>query len=108
MHHELPVAEFKEEYLQSLLDKISYINKKILLLGDFKKLFFILKRTFHQTKNFHDKIYSNSLTHKIIVPTSIVITYYYPTRLTTRTKTLSDSEPDKNPIAGSLANPISD
>ena len=108
MHPELPVAEFKEEYLQSLLDKISYINKKILLLGGFKKIFFMLKRTFHQTKNFLDKICSNFLALKIIVPTIIGITYYYTTRLTTRKKTLSDSDPDKNPIAGSLATPISD
>ena len=108
MHPELPVAEFKEEYLRSLLDKISYINLKNFLLDDFKKDSLRLKCTLHQTKNFLDKIYSNSLAPKIIVPTRIVIIYYYPTRLTTRTKNLNDSDPDENPIAGNLANPISD
>ena len=28
VHTELPVTKFKEEYLQSLRDKVSYINKK--------------------------------------------------------------------------------
>ena len=100
-HPNLSVADFNEDYLQHLLDKLSYERKNIILLGDFN-IDLLHYETDYQTRNFLDKMYSNSLAPKITIPT----------RLTTHSKTLIDNffdtNTDENSNAGNLTSPISD
>ena len=100
-HPNLSVADFNEGYLQHLLDKLSYERKNIIVLGDFN-IDLLHYETDYQTRNFLDKMYSNSLAPKITIPT----------RLTTHSKTLIDNlldtNTDENSIAGNLTIPISD
>ena len=86
-HPNLSVADFNEDYLQHLLDKLSYERKNIILLGDFN-IDLLHYETDYQTRNFLDKMYSNSLAPKITIPT----------RLTTHSKTLIDNIFDTNTV----------
>ena len=86
-HPNLSVADFNEDYLQHLLDKLSYERKNIILLGDFS-IDLLHYETDYQTRNFLDKMYSNSLAPKITIPT----------RLTTHSKTLIDNIFDTNTV----------
>ena len=86
-HPNLSVADFNEDYLQHLLDKLSYERKNIILLGDFN-IDLLHYETDYQTRNFLDKMYSNSLAPKITIPT----------RLTTHSKILIDNIFDTNTV----------
>ena len=100
-HPKLSVADFNEGYLQHLLDKLSYERKNIIFLGDFN-IDLLHYETDYQTRNFLDRMYSNSLAPKITIPT----------RLTTHLKILIDNifdtNNDENSIAGNLTTRISD
>ena len=100
-HPNLSVADFNEGYLQHLLDKLSYERKNIIVLGDFN-IDLLHYETDYQTRNFLDKMYSDSLAPKITIPR----------RLTTHSKTLTynifDTNTDENSIAGNLTSPISE
>ena len=67
-HLNLSVADFKEGCLQNLVDKLSYERKNIIVLGDFN-IDLLHYETDYQTRNFLDRMYSNSLAPKITIPT---------------------------------------
>ena len=67
-HPNLSIADFNEGYLQHLLDKLSYERKNIIVLGDFN-IDLLHYETDYQTRNFLDRMYSNSLAPKITIPT---------------------------------------
>ena len=88
-------------FLQLLLDKLSYENKNVILLGDF--YIDLLHYELHiQTRVFLDKIYFGSLSPHITIPT----------RITPRSRTLIDNifanTVDEPSIRGNLMCSISD
>ena len=68
----LSVEDFNKDYLQHLLDKLFYERKSIILPGDFN-VDLLRYETDYQTRNFLDKMYSNSLAPKLIIPTRFSI-----------------------------------
>ena len=68
----LSVEDFNKDYLQHLLDKLFYERKSIILPGDFN-VDLVHYETDYQTRNFLDKMYSNSLAPKLIIPTRFSI-----------------------------------
>ena len=66
----MAIQKFIDTFLQPLLDKLSYENKNVILLGNF--IIDLLHYELHiQTREFLDKIYFRSLTPHITIPTRI-------------------------------------
>ena len=79
-HPNMDVSDFNENYLNTLLDKLSKENKQVFLLGDFN--INLLNYNDHQpTNEFLDSLASNSFIPHIL----------QPTRTTSHSKTLIDS-----------------
>ena len=97
----LAIQEFMDTFLQPLLDKLSYENKNVILLGDFN-IDLLHYESHIQTKEFSDKIYFGSLTPHITIPT----------RVTPHSRTLIDNiftnTVDEPSISGNLMYSISD
>ena len=75
----MPIEEFHYQFLSPILEKVSFENKDIYLLGDFN--INLLNYEFDRhTAHFLDDMYSNSFTPDITLPTCI----------TPRSKTLID------------------
>ena len=98
-HQKLP--EFIQNFIQPLLDKLSFENKTIILLGDFKIDLLHYKNN-NQTRIFLDQMYSISLSPQINIPI----------RIAPRPKTLTDNifrnSVDETSISGNLSYSISD
>ena len=73
-------AEFKDLYLQNLLDELAFKNKNILLMGDFK-INILQYDNKKDSQEFLDKTYSNFLLPYISSPS----------RFTPRSQTLIDN-----------------
>ena len=69
-HPILVIIEFKERYLEPLLDKLSPENKYIILMGDFN-MDLLHYETHNQSRDFLDKMLSASLKPHITTPTQI-------------------------------------
>ena len=67
----LSVEDFNKDYLQHL-DKLFYERKSIILSGD-SNVDLIHYEIDYQTGNFLDKMYSNSLAPKLVIPTRFSI-----------------------------------
>ena len=100
-HSNLAIQEFMDTFLQPLLDKLSYENKNVILLGDFN-IDLLHYESHIQTREFLDKIYFGSLSPHITIPT----------RITPRSRTLIDNiftnTMDEPSISGNLMCSISD
>ena len=100
-HPNLAIQEFMNTFLQPLLDKISYENKNVILLGDFN-IDLLHYESHIQTREFLDKIYLGSLSPHITIPS----------RITPRSRTLIDNiftnTVDEPSISGNLMCSISD
>ena len=97
----MAIQEFMDTFLQPLLDKLSYENKNVILLGDFN--FDLLHYESHiQTREFLDKICFGSLSPHITIPT----------RITPCSRTLIDNiftnTVDEPSISGNLMCTVSD
>ena len=80
-HPKLTIPDFSQNYLQPLLDKLTYEkNKNIILLGDFNIDLLHYENDNH-TRDFLDQMYTSSLSPQITIPT----------RITSRSKTLIDN-----------------
>ena len=95
------VQEFMDTFLQPLLDKLSYENKNVILLGDFD--IDLLHYELHiQAREFLDKIYFGLSSPNITIPT----------RITPRSRTSFDNIftniVDDHSISGNLMCSISD
>ena len=97
----LTLAGFNQNFIQLLLDKLSFENKNIILLGDFN-IDLLHYANDNQTRTFLDQIYSSSLSSQITTPT----------RTTPRPKTIIDNiftnSADESSISGNLSYSISD
>ena len=60
----MAIKEFMDTFLQRLLDKLSYENKNVILLGDFN-IDLLHYESHNQTREFLDKIYFGSLSPRI-------------------------------------------
>ena len=69
-HPNLAIQELMDTFLQPLLDKLSYENKNVILMGDFN-VDLLHYESHIQTREFLDKIYFGSLTPHITIPTRI-------------------------------------
>ena len=100
-HPNLPIQELMDAFLQPLLDKLSYENKNVILLGDFN-IDLLHYESHIQTREFLDKIYFGLLSPHITIPT----------RITPRSRTLIDNiftnTVDEPSISGNLMCSISD
>ena len=90
-----------QNFIQPLLDKLSFENKNIILLGDFD-INLLHYENDNQTRIFLDHMYSSSLSPQITIPT----------RITPRSRTLIDNifinSTDKSSVSGNLSYSISD
>ena len=97
----MAIQEFMDTFPQPLVDKLSYGNKNVILLGDFN-IDLLHYESHIQTKQFLDKIYFGSLTPHITIPTKI----------TPRSRTLIDNiftnTVDEPSISANLMCSISD
>ena len=100
-HRKMTVADFTQNFIQPLLDKLSFENKNMILLGDFN-IDLLHYGDDNRTKIFSDHMYSSSLSPQITTPT----------RITPSSKTLIDNifsnSADESPIRGNLSYSISD
>ena len=96
----MQINDFNENYLTPLLEKISFGNKEIILMGDFN--INLLKHNINsQTAEFLDNMTSNGLIPQVT----------NPTRITLKSKTLIDNiftNITVNKIAGNITTSISD
>ena len=70
-HPNLSIPDFNDSFLKPLLDKLSYENKNIILLGDFNiDLLYFDSNT--QTGEFLDQMYFGSSSPQITIPTRII------------------------------------
>ena len=97
----MEIQEFMDTFLQPLLDKLSYENKNVILMGDFNND--LLHYESHiQARESLNKIYFGSLTPHITIPT----------RITPRSRTLIHNTfantVDEPSISGNLMCSISD
>ena len=60
----MAIKEFMDTFLQHLLDKLSYENKNVILLGDFN-IDLLHYESHIQTREFLDKMYFGSLSPRI-------------------------------------------
>ena len=79
-HPKMDITEFTEYYMNKILEKLSFENKNVILLGDFN-IDLMHYDSDNNTCNFLDTIMSNSLLPLIL----------RPTRITTHSKTLIDN-----------------
>ena len=97
----MPTLEFMDDYLNKILEDLSFENKHIVLLGDFN-IDLLTCESNNSTNDFLDLITSNSLMPLIL----------RPTRITTHSKTLIDniftSIIENDNIAGNITCSISD
>ena len=100
-HPNMDLDEFNDNYLNTLLDKISKENKSVFLLGDFNVD--LLKYDKHATTN----EFLDSLSSHMFLPHIV-----QPTRISTTSKTLSDNIfsniPTPSSVSGNLTSSISD
>ena len=100
-HFKLPIEEFRYQFLSPVLEKVSFKNKDIYLLGDFNINLLNYESDRH-TAHFLNDMYSNSFTSYIILQT----------RITPRSKTLMDNifynNFNESIISGNLITDISD
>ena len=100
-HPKLTLAGFNQNFIQLLLDKLSFENKNIILLGDFN-IDLLHYANDNQTRIFLDQIYSSSLSSQITTQT----------RITPRPKTIIDNiftnSADESSISDNLSYSISD
>ena len=100
-HPKLPIEEFNHQYLAPTLEKISFENKEVYLMGDFN-INHLNYETHHATADFINDLYSNSFVPYITLPT----------RITPRSKTLIDNiflnEINETITSGNLITDISD
>ena len=96
----MKVTEFNDVFLQNILEKLSYENKEIIVMGNFN--IDILKYdTNSDSATFLDNMYENLLLPYILSPT----------RVTPRSQTLIDnifSNIEKDIISGNITTTISD
>ena len=97
----MEVTEFNDVFLQNILEKLSYENKEIIIMGDFN--IDILKYdTNSDSATFLDNMYENFLLPYIISPT----------RVTPRSQTLIDNIfsniIEEDIISGNITTTISD
>ena len=76
----MALADFTQNFIKPLLDKSSFENNNIILLGDFN-IDLLLYGNDNQIRIFLDRMYSSSLSPQITIPT----------RKTPRSKTLIDN-----------------
>ena len=67
-HPNLAIQEFMNTFLQPLLDKLSYENQNVILIGDFN-IDLLHFESHIQTREFLGKIYFGPLTPHITIPT---------------------------------------
>ena len=79
-HPKVPVTEFTEYYLVTLLEKLAKEKKETILIGDFN-INILNSNSDRDTSSFMNKIYSNSFYPTINIPT----------RTTSTSKTLIDN-----------------
>ena len=100
-HPKLTIEEFNNQFLSSVLEKISFENKEIYLLGNFNINILNYESDRH-TAQFLDDMYSNCFIPYITLPT----------RITPRSKTLIDNifynNFDDSIISGNIITDISD
>ena len=100
-HPKLSIEEFNNQFLSSFLEKISFENKGMYLLGDFNINILNYESDRH-TAQFLDDMYSNCFIPYITLPT----------RITPRSKTLIDNifynNFDDSIISGNIITDISD
>ena len=98
-HPKLALTDFTQNFTQPLLDRFSFENKNIIILGDFN-IDLLHQENDNQTKIFLGHMYSSSLSQINI-----------PIRVTPRSKTLTDNiftnSADKSSISGNLSYSIS-
>ena len=94
-HPKLALTDFTQNFTQPLLDRFSFENKDIIILGDFN-IDLLHQENDNQTKIFLDHMYSGSLSQINI-----------PTRVAPRSKILPDNiftnSADKSSISGNLS-----
>ena len=78
----MSTKEFNNQYMNHILEKISFENNEIFLLGNFN-INLLNYETYRPTAEFLDDIYSDSFASYITLPTQI----------TPRSKTLIDNFP---------------
>ena len=97
----LALADFTQNFIQLLLNKLSFENKNIILLGDFN-IDLLHYKNDNQTRIFLDRMYSSSLSPQITILT----------RITPRSKTLIDkiftNSADESSLSGNLSYAILD
>ena len=100
-HFKLPIEEFHYQFFSPVLEKVSFKNKDIYLLGDFNINLLNYESDRH-IAHFLNDMYSNSFTSYIILQT----------RITPRSKTLIDNifynNFNESIISGNLITDISD
>ena len=69
-HPKLSISDFTNTFLQPLLDKLSYENKNIILLGDFN-IDLLHYESHSQTRDILDCMYPGPLSPQIIISTTI-------------------------------------
>ena len=100
-HPSMTINDFTENYVSRLLEKLTFENKQIILMGDFN-INLINSNSDTSTSDFLDLITSNSLMPLI----------HKPTRITSTSKTLIDNiltnKTEDNIISGNITCSISD
>ena len=100
-HPRMSTEEFHNQYMSQILEKISFENKEVYLLGDFN-INILNFETDRPTAEIFDNIYSNSFVPYITLPT----------RITPTSKTLIDNiffnNINKAITSGNLITDISD
>ena len=95
-HPKLAIDEFNNHFLSPMLEKVSFENKEVYLIGDFN-INLLNYESNRETTDFLNNIHSNS--------------FVTPTRITPRSKTLIDNiffnEINKAAISGNLITDIS-
>ena len=69
-HPNLAVQEFLDTFIQPPLDRLSYENENVILLGDFNTDL-LHYESHNQTREFLDKIYFRLFSPRITIPTRI-------------------------------------
>ena len=100
-HPKLAIDEFNNHFLSPMLEKVSFENKEVFLMGDFN-INLLSYESNRETADFLNNMHSNSLIPYITLPT----------RITPRSKTLTDNiyfkEINEAPISRNLFTDISD
>ena len=100
-HPSMSITDFNDNYISPLLEKLSFENKNITVLGDFNV----------NLLN-HDQDNQTSEFINLMATGSLLPTITKPTRVTSRSKTLIDNifsnDTSDNLISGNITTPISD